>query len=205
MQKLKNIKWVVLSILIISFGILVIFVLKDDVLKIDIKGYNFIVSNFMSDRITPIIKVLTNFGNAFTLIAISLIFLVLFRKNKAGIAIALNSILIFALNQILKFIIRRPRPSVIHLVNERGYSFPSGHAMVSLAFYGLLIYLIYKNVDNKVVKWILITLLTLLIMIIGFSRVYLGVHYVSDIFAGFLISLSYLIIFISIYQKWESK
>lgn len=205
MQKLKNIKWVVLSILIISFGILVIFVLKDDVLKIDIKGYNFIVSNFMSDRITPIIKVLTNFGNAFTLIAISLIFLVLFRKNKAGIAIALNSILIFALNQILKFLIRRSRPSVIHLVNERGYSFPSGHAMVSLAFYGLLIYLIYKNVDNKVVKWILITLLTLLIMIIGFSRVYLGVHYVSDIFAGFLISLSYLIIFISIYQKWESK
>ncbi len=205
MLKTKNIKWVVLSLLIISFSILVVFVLKDEVLKIDIKGYNFVVSYFMSDKITPIVKIFTNLGNAITLLFISVIALILFRKNKIGIVMTLNSILIFGLNQVLKFIIRRPRPSVIHLVNERGYSCPSGHAMVSLAFYGLLIYFIYKNINNKVIKWFLVTLLTLLIMVIGTSRIYLGVHYVSDIIAGFLISLSYLIIFISVYQKWECK
>ena len=69
--------------------------------------------------------------------------------------------------------------------------------MVSMAFYGLLIYLIYKNVKNKYLKVILIVLLSLLIVMIGISRIYLGVHYTSDVLAGFLIAISYLIVYIS--------
>ena len=69
--------------------------------------------------------------------------------------------------------------------------------MVSAAFYGFLIYLIYKNVKNKYLKWGLITILSLLIFLIGTSRIYLGVHYTSDVLAGFLVAISYLIIFIT--------
>ena len=75
--------------------------------------------------------------------------------------------------------------------------------MVSLAFYGYLIYLIYKYVKNKYLKWFLITILGILIVNIGISRIYLGVHYTSDVLAGFLISISYLIVYISIVNKLE--
>lgn len=71
--------------------------------------------------------------------------------------------------------------------------------MVSMAFYGLLIYLIYKNVKNKYLKVILIVLLSLLIVMIGISRIYLCVHYTSDVLAGFLMAISYLIVY-SVYK-----
>lgn len=74
--------------------------------------------------------------------------------------------------------------------------------MVSMAFYGFLIYLIYKNAKNKYLKWSLITILGVLIISIGISRIYLGVHYTSDVLAGFLIAISYLIIYISMVNKF---
>ena len=71
--------------------------------------------------------------------------------------------------------------------------------MVSMAFYGLLIYLIYTNVKNKYLKVILIVLLSLLIVMIGISRIYLCVHYTSDVLAAFLMAISYLIVY-SVYK-----
>ena len=105
------------------------------------------------------------------------------------------------INQTIKHIVRRPRPNVLRLVEESGYSFPSGHSMISVAFYGLVIYLVYKNVNNKYLKWTLITLLSLLILTIGFSRIYVGVHYFTDVVGGFFLALAYLIVYIYIYNK----
>jgi len=73
--------------------------------------------------------------------------------------------------------------------------------MASMAFYGLLIYFAYKYIENKKIRKIVCTLLGLLIPLIGFSRIYLGVHYTTDVIAGFLISTSYLILFTSIAPK----
>ena len=74
--------------------------------------------------------------------------------------------------------------------------------MISLAFYGYLIYLIYKYINNKHLKRILIIILSTLICIIGVSRIYLGVHYTSDVLGGFLISIAYLIIYIELINKF---
>ena len=110
--------------------------------------------------------------------------------------------IITILNQLLKRILQRPRPTEYRIIEETGYSFPSGHSMISMAFYGYLIYLIYKYVKNKYVKWTSIVLLSILICSIGISRIYLGVHYTSDVLGGFLISISYLVIYISDVNKF---
>ena len=89
-----------------------------------------------------------------------------------------------------------------NLITEKGYSFPSGHSMVSFAYYGLLIYLIYKYIDNKVLKYILIFILTTIILLVGLSRIYLGVHYTTDVLGGYIFGLLYLIIFINYIEKY---
>ena len=104
------------------------------------------------------------------------------------------------LNLMLKNIVERPRPIGYRLIDETGYSFPSGHSMISAAFYGLIIYFIWKNVKNKKLKYISCALLGLLIAFIGISRIYLGVHYASDVLGGFIISIAYLIIFTTTFK-----
>lgn len=73
--------------------------------------------------------------------------------------------------------------------------------MASMAFYGLLIYFAYRYIENKKSRSVICIILSILILLIGFSRIYLGVHYTSDVIAGFLISISYLILFTSIAPK----
>ena len=104
---------------------------------------------------------------------------------------------------ILKNLFGRPRPQDPLLRTVSGLSFPSGHALLSVAFYGLLIYLVWHNIANKVVRWILIVLLLLLILIIGVSRIYLRVHYASDVLAGFAMGLIWLVLSISIVRRIE--
>lgn len=204
----KNLKWFIVFIcLILVIGILED-ILEDEILKLDIYGYDLVSKFLISDFVTPIAKNITHLGGAIFLITLSLILLLIIKNKKIGILIWLNLGISVLLNQALKFIIQRPRPTEFRIINENGYSFPSGHSMVSAAFYGFLIYLIYKNVKNKYLKWSLITLLSLVILTIGISRIYLGVHYTSDVIAGFLISVSYLIIFIHFakdFMKNEQK
>jgi prepilin signal peptidase PulO-like enzyme (type II secretory pathway) len=103
----------------------------------------------------------------------------------------------------MKNIFVRQRPNILRLTDASGYSFPSGHSMASMVFYGFLIYLIYLNIKSKKIKISLICFLVLLIMLIGLSRIYLGVHYPSDVCGGFLMGLAYLVIFTKIYKEFR--
>ena len=191
---IKNIKWIILFICLIGFLALAEDVFNKEIMKGDIIGYNLVSTFLISDFATPIAKFITNFGGAIFLIVLTITLIILIKNKKIGLSIFTNLAVITILNQILKRILQRPRPTEYRIVEETGYSFPSGHSMVSMAFYGYLIYLIYKYVKNKYLKWTLITLLSFLIVSIGISRIYLGVHYTSDVIGGFLISISYLII-----------
>ena len=188
---------------LILFSVICYGVLSYDSLVIDTKVYSFISDNIMSDGITSVLKVITELGGvAFIVLAGVLIFM--FCK-KIRWVVTFDLVGVTLINQVIKHIVRRPRPNVLRLVEEDGYSFPSGHSMVSMAFYGIIIYLVYKNVTNKYLKWTLITLLSLLILSIGFSRIYVGVHYFTDVVGGFLLGLAYLIIYINIYNKRVGK
>ena len=198
----KNLKWIIVLICLIGFLALAEDVFNKEIMNGDIIGYKMISTFLISDFITPIAKFITNFGGAIFLIVSTIALLVFLKNKKIGLSILTNLVVITVLNQLLKRILQRPRPTEFRIIEETGYSFPSGHSMVSMAFYGYLIYLIYKYVKNKYIKVCLITLLSILICCIGISRIYLGVHYTSDVLGGFFISISYLIIYISIVNKF---
>lgn len=200
---MKKFSIFVVVLCLILFSVICYGVLSYASLVIDTKVYSFIASNIMNDGLTSILKVITELGGvAFTVLAGVLIFM--FCK-KIRWFVTFDLVGVTVLNQAIKHIVRRPRPNILRLVEESGYSFPSGHSMVSMAFYGIIIYLVYKNVSNKYLKWLLITLLSLLILSIGFSRIYVGVHYFTDVAGGFLLGLAYLIIYINIYNKKVGK
>lgn len=196
-----NYKWILFLVCLILFLALTEDILEYQIMKQDITFYNILRKYFIKDSITPYMKIITNFGGATCLITITVLLLIILKNKKIGLLTLTNLVTITILNQILKFILRRPRPTEFKIINETGYSFPSGHSMISMAFYGFLIYLIYKNIKNKYLKTTLIIILSLLIIAIGISRIYLGVHYVSDVIGGFLISISYLIVYIKLIKK----
>ena len=198
----KNLKWIILFICLVGFLALAEDVFHKEIMNGDIIGYKLVSTFLISDFATPIAKFITNFGGAIFLIIATIILFILIKNKKIGFSIISNLVIVTILNQLLKNILQRPRPNEFRIVEETGYSFPSGHSMASMAFYGYLIYLIYKYVKNKYLKWTLIVLLGILICTIGISRVYLGVHYTSDVLGGFLISISYLVIYISAVNKF---
>ena len=198
----KNLKWSILFICLIGFFALAEDVFNKEIMNGDIIGYKIISTFLISDFTTPIAKFITNFGGAIFLIVVTIVLFILIKNKKIRLSIFSNLVIITILNQLLKRILQRTRPTEYRIIEETGYSFPSGHSMISMAFYGYLIYLIYKYAENKYIKWISIVLLSILICAVGISRIYLGVHYTSDVLGGFLISISYLIIYISAINKF---
>lgn len=199
---INNLKWIILFICLIGFLALAEDVFNKEIMKGDIIGYKFISTFLISDFATPIAKFITNFGGAIFIAVVAIFLAIIIKNKKIAISILANLVIITGLNQLLKRILQRARPTEYRIIQETGYSFPSGHSMISMAFYGYLIYLIYKHVKNKYIKWISISLLSILICLIGISRIYLGVHYSSDVLGGFLISISYLVIYISSVNKF---
>ena len=198
----NNWRWMLLFICLIGFLALAEDVFHQEIMNGDIVGYDIVSKLFKFNVSTPIAKFITNFGGAIFVISLTTILFFLIKDKKIGISIIANLGIVTILNQIIKFIMQRPRPTEFRIIEETGYSFPSGHSMVSLAFYGYLVYLIYKYINNKHLKRTLIIILSILICVIGVSRIYLGVHYTSDVLGGFLISLAYLIIYIELVNKF---
>jgi membrane-associated phospholipid phosphatase len=134
-----------------------------------------------------------------------LIFYFLFVTRQTGfsiriVTIALSSLVLMFL---LKHLFQRMRPLSPLLKAARGLSFPSGHAIMAVTFYGLLIYILQHTIRVDEIKYLVTALLTILIASIGYSRVYLRVHYASDVAAGFIIGFLWLIISLSVLKAIE--
>ena len=202
MKKIKiDFSFIWSSIFIILFMIWTIFVLKGTFLTFDYQIFAFIHHYLLSDILTFFLKIITYMGSAWFLGIVTLLILCFFKNKLIGISLGFNLFLVSMLNLILKNIFLIPRPDTLTLISENGFSYPSGHAMTSLAFYGFLIYLVYQKMKPSILKKMIILLFILLIFLIGFSRIYLGVHHFSDILGGYLISFAYFILFIKLSQK----
>lgn len=196
---MKKFRIIIVCLCLLLFSVILFSVCKYGVLDIDNNVYNFISKNIMNDTLSSILKVVTHLGGVAFIVLLGVLCFMFCKKNRWFITFDLVGCTV--INQTIKHIVRRPRPNVLRLVSESGYSFPSGHSMISVAFYGLVIYFVYKNINNKYLKWSLISLLSLLILTIGFSRIYVGVHYFTDVVGGFFLALAYLIVYIYIYNK----
>lgn len=192
--------------------LLVIFLITTKVmvgkeLYIDKLAYHFFIEKLRNDKLTTFMKLATKLSNPEVMVVIAIISIMIcikFIKNKKlSLGIILNLVGITLINQMLKFIFKRERPTGYRLIEMSGYSFPSGHAMASLAFYGLLIYIIKRLVKNKYLKILLIIINIAIIILIGVSRIYLGVHYLSDVLTGYSISIIYLLITTKLLNKYK--
>lgn len=197
---IKNKKYIIIFILLIILIDITSDIFSDEIVYFDNIFYNLLVKDLRFKNIHTFMIIITTFGSAPILIGISLLSIILIKNKKIGISICSNLLFITLLNVIFKNIIQRDRP-IYKLIVESGYSFPSGHAMISMAFYGFIIFLIFRYIKNRKILVIFSIILSMLILFIGISRVYLGVHYASDVVAGYIISLVYLILYTSIIFK----
>ncbi len=154
------------------------------------------VASLRAPGLTALMKGVTALAGPPALAAGSVLLALLIRQRRKWLSIFMNLAICITLNLGLKQLYARPRPVIIPpLVTEGGFSFPSGHSMASAAFYGFIIYLISQSEMKPAIKRAFSALILLLIALIGFSRIYLGVHYLSDVIGGFLISGLYLVVF----------
>lgn len=201
----EYIKYTILILCSVIFAIFTYKVVADKTIYIDSAVYNYISNNIINKNRTEIVKMITNITSPIMVIITLLILVLAIKDKKIKISLVINLLGITIINNLIKVIIARPRPEINKLVTETGYSFPSGHSITSMVFYGYLVYLTYKYINNKKIKIPLIIFLILLIPTIGLSRIYLGVHYTSDVLCGFLLGIIYLILFISISKKYLER
>jgi membrane protein DedA with SNARE-associated domain/membrane-associated phospholipid phosphatase len=164
---------------------------------------------FRSPLANAIVAVATGFGGVLFVVAMGfLITACLVFRRRAGEALSFAAAILGGelLNGLLKHLVHRPRPpSVTALINAGGWSFPSGHAMMAATFYGMIAYLLVKRTESWRRKALAITLACFMVFIIGFSRIYLQVHYLSDVLAGFAAGLFWLTVCITGLEVFEAK
>jgi len=204
MKKFINCNKYYLTLLV--FMALVFFLINQTsmslIIDIDNTVCDFVQSTIVRDSLTLFFKIVTNLGDAFCFGVLILIFLFFFRKKKYTFFIILNLLFVYLTSVVFKNLFRRSRPLYNLIEKPKDFSFPSGHTMCSVAFYGMLIYLVNKRLKNKYLKVFINTCFVLTIIIIAFSRIYLNVHYFSDVVGGFILGIICLRMFIR-YDKIE--
>jgi len=193
-HKLPYIITIILALIIVVAGINVFVELTNTLNSDLVAGYDAAITKFVISFRTPqlnnILQFITNLGDLYGYIVITTICSLFFYfkfKNWHYVVQLIFVIIISGLSNLaLKEVINRARPTAEHLVSVQTLSYPSGHAMSATAFYGFLIYLCYFLKINKYLKISLIFLCSFLIVAIGISRIYLGVHFPSDIAGGMI-------------------
>lgn len=197
----NNKKYILIFISVCIFIFIINFFFLDEIQLFDNMVMEYFKSNLRNNKLIESIKFLTSFGD---IIVFSVILILIYftSHKKYSLYMAVNLIYTFLINYVLKFLFARTRPAD-KLIEQSGYSFPSGHAMCSTAFYGLLLYFVLKNTKNKTLKTIYVAVFSLIIILIGFTRIYLNVHYFSDVVVGFILGLLTLLIYIKILKDVE--
>lgn len=194
------------SMAVFAYAVNMVFIKRTTTFDEDIFAF---VSQHVNTMRTQIMVFISFLGKHTFLVPANLVllaFYLLIRKNRRiSVRISALALSSLALMFSMKFFFQRARPDIPLLEKVSGFSFPSGHALMSVAFYGLLIYIVWKEIKHPWLRAILISLLFLLIALIGFSRIYLRVHYASDVIAGFAVGFGWLLLSLWLISRIEKK
>ncbi len=159
------------------------------------------IKPLVNQTTTNIMLVITFLGSQNFLLPANILLILYFlfvRENKkTAFQIATISITSVVVMFSIKFLLQRQRPLVPLISKVHGYSFPSGHTFTSVTFYGILAYIAYRNIRNPILRRAVIIFLLIFVLLVGFSRVYLRLHYASDVIAGFCLGTLWLLL-----AKW---
>ena len=197
---MKNKKYIIIiSILSLIFIVNTILVLLGKTGDFDSAVYN-LVRSLECDFFDKYFVFITKLGNVSVIIGVVAVLIMLFRNKHSIMFVSLGAISAIT-NKVIKHIIKRKRPDVLKLIKQGGYSYPSGHSMISISVYGYLCYLAFTKIKNSILKWLCSIILVILILSIGISRIYVGVHYASDVLGGFTLALIELMLVIGLTKK----
>ncbi|MBP2625992.1 MAG: phosphoesterase PA-phosphatase related protein [Firmicutes bacterium] len=198
-----------ISVLMLTvFGVLAWETLFRNVMGVFDNTFIWFVRYFASPGVDKVMISITDVGFGVSYVVIvtsSFLLLTYYRRWReiAGLAICLTGGGV--LNFWLKYLFHRSRPDLLRVVQETGYSFPSGHVIASMCFYGMMAFLIMRTISSWRGRLTVMTLAVVLNVAIGISRIYLGVHYPTDVVAGYAAGSMWLAFCISILMWWERE
>lgn len=172
-------------------------------LQIDLSLQQFFIS-MRTDLLTPLMKVVTHSTDTITIVILcAVLVLIPATRLKTGLPLATVALTNMGIYKAMKHIFLRARPDeVYHLVEQGGYSFPSGHSATSMLVYGLLFYLIGRHCRNRKLKVLLQAICSILVLTVGPSRLYVGVHWATDVMAGWCVGASVLMLTIYLIERF---
>src|SRR5581483_3814249 len=211
---------IIFSVIIALLALVLFAKFGDDVFSKEVISFDSTLSNFFYSLRTPwlttFMMIITNLGRPIALLIGSILFVMyLYTKSKKD-SLIFSAILYsgIVLNLLLKDMFHRPRPTLMPLITEIGYSFPSFHAMNSFVFYTAIAYFYLRSTSKYKRTFHISILCAIMILLIGISRIYLGTHYPSDVIAGYFAGFFWLtsgilfektLIFRRLYKKTKSE
>lgn len=191
----KNLRVIVACACVLVFLMILEDVYDAESMRLDRAAYWLIVEHLRTPWLTPVMESFSALATPVSLVVLLLAVAAFAPGKRPGMCCAVNLVLVVVINQVLKFIIQRPRPDGFRLATASGFSFPSGHSMAAMAFFGLLAWLVWKYEADRRLRRLCATGFALVIVMIGVSRIYLGVHYASDVLGGFCLSMAWLAVY----------
>lgn len=210
-SKLPYIITVVVALIIVIGGINLFIELTEELKQQVLPQYDQAVTDyiisFRDPALTKYFIFMTNVGDFYGYLIVVVISAIIsyfvFKKWRGVVQTVLVLLLASISNMMLKRFVDRARPGIEHLVSVETLSYPSGHAMSAMAFYGFVIYLFLRFKINHFLKTAIILFLIFIILSIGISRIYLGVHYPSDIAGGYIAGFIWVVFCILIFNLAE--
>ncbi len=194
--KQSRMYFLIVTILGLLFFVISMF-FSDYVILID-EWAIYVVSEYLvSDTLTIVMKIVTNLGGVLAFASFLFVLFLVISNRKVGFLMSINLFIAYIFSVLFKNVFRRERPLEMLVDKPFDFSFPSGHTICSIVFYGFLIYVVSKLVKNVNIRRLINFFLVIIIVLVPFSRVYLGVHFLTDVLAGVILGIVCLLSFVN--------